>query len=60
MLRTSHPSGSRQDSSLDFKPLAPRRPSQSSVPNRVQQCLTESMAQLSLSSPDTVHGLGET
>ena len=41
-------------------PLAPPRPTQSSVPNRVQNIVTESMVQLMLSRPDRAHGLGET
>ena len=39
MLRTSHPSGSRRVPSSGLLPLALMRPTQSSVPNRVQQCL---------------------
>ena len=55
-LRTSHPSGLRPD----FKPLVPWYPAQSSVPNRVQNVVTESMVQLMLSRPGRAHGLGET
>lgn len=60
MFRTSHPSGLRLDPSIAFQPLVPRYPTQSSVPNRVQNVFTESMAQPSLSRPDTAHGLDET
>ena len=59
-LRTSHPSGLRPEASFAFKPLVPWYPAQSSVPNRVQNVVTESMVQLMLSRPDKAHGLGET
>ena len=60
MLRTSHPSGLRPEASSAFKPLVPRYPTQSSVPNRVQNVVTESMVQPELSTPGKAHGLGET
>ncbi len=60
MLRTSHPSGLRLEASFAFKPLVPRYPTQSSVPNRVQNIVTESMVQPWLSRPGIAHGLGET
>ena len=60
MLRTSHPSGLRPEAALAFKPLVPWYPAQSSVPNRVQNVVTESMGQLTLSRPERAHGLGET
>jgi len=59
-LRTSHPSGLRRNPSIALQPLVPRYPTQSSVPNRVQNVFTESMAQPWLSRPNTAHGLGET
>ncbi len=59
-IRTSHPSGSRRNTSFVFLPLVPWYPSQSSVPNRVQKVFTESVAQLALSRPEKAHGLGET
>ncbi len=51
-IRTSHPSGSRRNTSFVFLPLVPEYPSQSSVPNRVQKVFTESVAQLALSRPE--------
>jgi len=60
MLRTSHPSGLRQEAYFAYLPLVPRYPTQSSVPNRVQNVVTESMAQHMLSRPGIAHGLGET
>jgi len=45
---------------IAVQPMVPRHPTQSSVPNRVQNTITESMVQPRLSRPSTAHGLGET
>jgi hypothetical protein len=60
LFRTSHPSGLSLEASFAFMPLVPWYPAQSSVPNRVQNVVTESMVQPQLSRPDIAHGLGET
>jgi hypothetical protein len=58
--RTSHPSGLRQKPSFAFLPLVPRYPTQSSVPNPVQNVITEFVVQPKLPKPDAAQGLGDT